>query len=158
MLGILQFLATVIGLGLVVYRLHRDSAANRRTKAHETLNAMVSGDFVEILDELLIEFEWDVVAPNQPYASAAARVRAEGGDKAAVKMRARLVHLLRVLETISISCRKGLIDMDMCREYLHSIVINVHANASDFITDERARRHPEVFINVTRLAKDMAVP
>ncbi|MEM7684845.1 MAG: DUF4760 domain-containing protein [Pseudomonadota bacterium] len=154
MFDAIQLLATVIGLGLVIYQLRRDSVWNRQTKAHDTLNAMVSGDFVEILDELLIDFDWDIVAPEQPYADVRQRLEMSGDVKDVTRMTARTVHLLRVLETITISCKKGLIDEEICREYLYSILINVHTNTAEFIASERLRRRKDsVFEHVEEYAK-----
>ncbi|MEM9059461.1 MAG: DUF4760 domain-containing protein [Pseudomonadota bacterium] len=157
MFDIIQLLATVIGLGLVIYQLRRDSIWNRTTKAHETLNGMVSGDFVEILDELLIEFDWDIVAPGQGYSETKNRIETGSDASSVVRMTARMVHLLRILETITISVKKGLVDEQICREYLFSILINVHRNTKEFIANERVRReNPAIFEHVEEYAQSWA--
>ena len=156
-LDVLNLLVTTVGAAIIIYQIWNESRWNRRNSSHEALNNMVSGDFVEIIDELLIEFGWDIVAPDQPIETAVRQLSETNRESEIVKLKARTVHLLRLLETVTISCKRNLVDESVCKDYLFSILTNIYRNTESFIADERVRRkQPTVFIHVEIFAEAWA--
>lgn len=119
---------------------------NRDKASEETLSRLVLGEFPETLDRLLAEFKWDPITDERSYEQMAGNLVEEDRQE----LNRVLRRLLRILETVFIHVKHGILNEEVCYDYLASIVPNLYCKALPFIERERAQRGDRrVFENFT---------
>ena len=135
--------ATIIGVigGLVsvfiaLVGLKRERAWNRRKNAEEILSRLVNDQFGKLLVKIEEDFGWSIVNDKRPYEDVVQDMQ-EGDIK---KLDSLLRQVLRMLETVGIYVKHGLVDDDMCYDYLASIGPKIQERCWSFIERERELR------------------
>lgn len=108
---------------------------NVRKTSEETLGAMITGDFPKLMDRLILEFGWDILA-HTDYDAIAAQLPPDRLIEVDVILR----NVLRHLEVTCIKMKNGIIDEEICFDYLRAILTASFVNSHKFITKERQRR------------------
>ena len=98
---------------------------------------LVSGDFADMLHELVIKFDWDPVNDQRTYSEVTANMPEP--DKRELDQLLR--RLLRILETIAIQIKHKIIDDSICYEYLSSMGPRIHTACATFMEKERKNRN-----------------
>jgi hypothetical protein len=111
---------------------------NVRKTSEETLVAMITGDFPKLMDRLILEFGWDILA-HTSYDVIEAGLPADKLIEVDVILR----NVLRHLEVTCINMKNGIIDEEICFDYLRSILTTFYTNCKNFIEKERRRRREE---------------
>jgi hypothetical protein len=139
--------ATSVWLALMEFRQNQDW--NRRKASEETLSKLVLGEFPESLDQLVSKFKWDPIADSKNYDEIIQKLN----EDERFELDRLLRRLLRILETLFIHVKHGILSEDICYDYLASIVPNLCSKCVQFIENERhARGDQRVFENFTKYA------
>jgi hypothetical protein len=140
---------TAVSAWVALTELRQNQNWNRRKASEETLSKLVLGDFPESLDQLVSKFKWDPIADSKNYDEI---IRGFNEDEQ-VELNRLLRRLLRILETLFIHVKHGILSEEICYDYLASIVPNLYQKCGHFIENERhARDDPRVFENFSRYA------
>jgi len=116
---------------------------NVRKTSEEMLSAMITGDFPKLMDRLVLEFGWDVLARTL-YDDIAKTLT----DSQLAQVDVILRNILRHLEVICINMKNRVIDEEICFDYLRSIMTTFYVNCDSFILKERKRRaNSDIFEN-----------
>ena len=143
--GILGF---AVSNYLLLLQMRQTQEWNRKKTSEELLTQIMTGEFPKLMDSLVLDFKWDVLA-HQPYAQQAQELT----EGELPKLDAVLRNVLRHLEVVCINMKHEIIDEKVCYEYLHSIVTTFYTNCKGFIAQERGRRkEPRVFIELEEYA------
>lgn len=142
-------IATIIGLivgsvsALIALRgQKRNHDWNRRKTSEETLSRLVEGGFTDMLDEVEKKFSWHIIGDDVSFEEVSKSMECARKKELEQYMR----KILRILETISIHMKHGIIDEDICYEYLASIGPEIYKKSAHFIESEReVRNEPRVF-------------
>src|SRR5581483_8320306 len=141
-LGLLTLLLGMVTFGvsswLVVRQMRDTQRWNVRKTSVETLGAMITGTFPDFMDRLILEFDWDILG-STGYDAVAATLE----PSRLVRMEVILRNVLRHLEVTCINMKNGIIDEEMCFDYLRSIMTTFYANCEGFIAKERERRQEQ---------------
>lgn len=122
---------------------------NVRKTSEEMLSAMITGDFPKLMDRLILEFGWDILA-HTPYDIIAKNLT----DSQLAQVDVILRNILRHLEVICINMKNRIIDEEICFDYLRSIMTTFHVNCDSFILKERKRReNSDIFENTEAYGK-----
>jgi len=148
-MNVLTAWATIIGVigGLVsvviaLVTLKREREWNRRKNAEEILSRLVNDQFGKVLVQIEEDFGWSIVNDKRPYEELIRNMQEEDVKK----LNSLLRQMLRVLETVGIHIKHGLVDDDMCYDYLASIGPKIQERCRSFIERERElRAEPRVF-------------
>jgi len=149
----LSMLGGVLGF-VVLMQMQSADKWNKKKTSEELLTQIMTGEFPKLMDSLLLEYDWDVLA-HVRYAQKASNLQEPELRKLEVALR----NVLRHLEVVCINMKHQIIDERVCYEYLHSILTTFYETCADFIAKERARRkEPRVFIELEEYAKKWARP
>lgn len=131
-------IAFAISTLFVVKQMRDTQQWNVRKTSEEMLTSMITGDFPRLMDRLILEFEWDILAHTHYDTVAANATPAELSHIDVI-----LRNVLRHLEVTCINMKNGIIDEEICFDYLRSILTTFYANCDSFIRKERDRRREE---------------
>jgi Domain of unknown function (DUF4760) len=121
---------------------------NRCKASQEVLVSMITGEFPSLMDALSTRFGWGILS-HEPYLSAISRL----DEKQALELDITLRNVFRHLEVICINMKHGIIEEEMCYDYLKSILITFYSSCKPFLDKEREmRQEPEVFIEFQQYA------
>jgi len=124
---------------------------SRRKASEETLSKLVIGDFPDTLERLILEFGWDPVNSSINYDDVAKKLN----EQQKLLLDLLLRRLLRILEALCIHIKHGILDEDICYDYLASMLTNLYLRCGHFIENERfARKDQRVFENFSKYAHD----
>ena len=148
--SVMTVIITVVSVIFFYKQLRQEHEWNLRKTSEENLNRLVIEDFSVLLNKLIRDFHWDISNSTQTYEEI--RYSLEYPNEL-VDLDLTLRSIFRILETITINIKYGLIDEDICFDYLWSILINIHDKCQTFIKKERlARSENAVFENVEEYA------
>jgi hypothetical protein len=137
--GVIAGIASVV---IALVGVKREREWNRRINAEETLTKLVNERFGELLVRIEQDFGWSIVNDKRTYEDVTRDMK-EGDVKELDRL---LRKMLRILETIGIYIKHGLIDDDMVYDYLASIGPKIQERCQSFIDKERElREEPRVF-------------
>lgn len=141
---------TAVSAGVALVELRQNQDWNRRKASEETLSKLVLGEFPESLDQLVSKFKWDPVADSKNYDEI---IKGLNEDEQ-FELNRLLRRLLRIIETLFIHVKHGILSEEICYDYLASIVPNLYQKCGHFIDNERhARGDQRVFENFSRYAQ-----
>ena len=142
-------IVTAVSAWVALTELRQNQNWNRRKASEETLSKLVLGEFPESLDQLVSRFKWDPIADSKNYDEI---IRGFNEDQQ-FELNRLLRRLLRILETLFIHVKHGILSEEICYDYLASIVTNLYQKCGQFIENERhARGDERVFENFSRYA------
>lgn len=140
--------ATVV---MLYWQIRFNQKWNRTKTSEEVLSNLVQGDFVSKIDSLENEFGWNPLSDNLDYSDALQRV----GEKDKARFNSLVRNIFRTLEVICIKIHHGVIDEEICKDYLISILINFYSKSKSFIDSERKiRKESRVFEFVEYYAQE----
>ena len=140
---------TAVSAWVALTELRQNQNWNRRKASEETLSKLVLGEFPESLDQLVSKFKWDPIADSKSYDEI---IKGLNEDEQ-FELNRLLRRLLRILETLFIHVKHGILSEEICYDYLASIVPNLYQECGQFIENERHRRGDQrVFENFSRYA------
>lgn len=139
------FFLTITSIFIGLNRFKRQHDWQRRKAAEEILSRLVEGEFPNILDSIILNFNWDIVNGNHSYSQIAAEI----SDDKRKELHNSLRRLLRTLETVCIQIKHKVVDNEICKDYLASIMPKICNNCRTFIILEQATREDDrVFENL----------
>jgi hypothetical protein len=122
---------------------------NRCKASQEVLVSVITGEFPQLMDALSRRFAWDILS-HEPYDAVIARVQKEDLLELDIVLR----NIFRHLEVISINMKHGIIEEEMCYDYLRSILTTFYCSCVPFLDKERlSRQEPAVFIELEQYAE-----
>ena len=125
----------ILSVIFAVWGVYREWDLSRKEKAEELLNTLVDD-----LGEHFIHIEdthgWNIINDHRNFSEVT-----DGADPEQLLALQRAVRkLLRQLESISIRIKHGLLDEQICKDYMASISVQVLENCKPFIDSERLHR------------------
>ena len=155
---VLSMLGAVAGFFISTYfllmQMRSTQQWNKKKTSEELLIQTMTGEFTKLMDSLLLEYDWDILA-HVSYSQKIENL-SEGEVK---QLDSVLRNILRHLEVVCINMKHDIIDEHVCYEYLHSILTTFYSNSADFIARERMRRkEPRVFIELEDYAQKWLGP
>jgi len=142
-------IAFAISTTFVVKQMRETQRWNVRKTSEEILSSLLTGDFPRLMDRLVIEFGWDILAHTR-YEDVATKLSADQ----VVQLDVVLRNILRHLEVVCINMKNKIIDEEMCFDYLRSILTTFYLNCDAFISKERKRREEQlIFRNTEHFAR-----
>ena len=140
---------TALSAWIALTEMRQNHKWNQNKASEETLSRLVLGEFPESLDRLVSAFKWDPIGESRQYAD----VIKDMSDDDVFELNRLLRRLFRILETVFIHVKHGILSEVVCYDYLASIVPNMYRKCGAFIEGERQRRGDQrVFENFTRYA------
>jgi hypothetical protein len=143
--------AAVVSLIVLILDNRRVSYWNRRHAAYDTLREVNAGKFADLLTEIRKKYEWDISRHRQTFSQTT-----DALSDATLKddLSGDLVALLRIVESICVAIRHGILDEKLCRTFFNLMIQTIFFNSEDFIQLERERRNERrIFVNLEYFAK-----
>ena len=135
-----------VSILLVFYQIRKNLKWNQKKCAEEALTRFSSGDFFKYIHILESDFKWDILKEDVNYGDI---IKNLDGNKRR-ELDDILKDIFRYLETITIKIEHGVIDEEVCFDYLFSVLTNLHIKCEQFVKNIREKRkEPRMYEHVS---------
>ena len=132
---ILHLLILAISATFVLITIRKNQEWNRRRTTHEMIHELVTGDYPELSKKLTVDFEVQVYSKTVDYLRSMDKL----DEQKQKELRHTVTKIFNLFEVLSISIKNGVIDDQICFDYLGMMYTEYYRWGIDFIEEMRQK-------------------
>jgi hypothetical protein len=146
---VFHLLILIVSASLLLVTIKKNQEWNRRKTTHEVINELVFGDYTELSRKLTNDLNIKVHDIKNDYLKSLDALSEE--QKEELKLTAKKI--FNLFEVLSISIKNGIVDEDICYDYLGMMYSEYYRWGIDFIEELRQEYNEKrVLINFQNCA------